>query len=84
VVIYPKGLNRHKFFKALEITHRQNIGIKLAKNAESDVEYWASFIKNHIGYSEEIRQWCIQIISAIENTLKRSVETQRFTDIWTD
>lgn len=84
VVIYPKGLNKRKFFKALEITHRQNLSIILAKNADSTEYHWIQFVAHHFGRSEPVRKACIKIISAIPQELNRELETLQHHDIWKD
>lgn len=83
-IIYPRGLNRRKFFIALKITARQNIGMKIAKHAGDQPVHWVQAIADHYGRTKKYRKKCLRIVAAYENAIKRAVETQRFTDIWTD
>jgi hypothetical protein len=82
VVIYPKGLNRRKFFKALEITHRKSLSILLANNAETKATHWLNFIIQHFPSTTKIRSACIKIIAQIPDAIYRTTETQYLAKHW--
>jgi len=82
VIIYPRGLNKRKFFKALKITARQNLSIKIAKHASDQPMHWPAFFIMNYERTKELREKCIHILASFENGITRAVEQQNFTKQW--